>query len=96
MSRSLAALGSLPWVAGTRRCGIMAGIDITDAGRPFPPDAFVGSVVSAAARAHGVIMRPLGDTLVWMPPLTTLHCPQFTGSGGWVPSAFRKARRARL
>ena len=73
MSRSLAALGSLPWVAGTRRCGIMAGIDITDGGRPFPPDAFVGSVVSAAARAHGVIMRPLGDTLVWMPPLTTLQ-----------------------
>ena len=73
MSRSLAALSSLPWVAGTRRCGIMAGIDLTDAGRPFPPDVFVGSVVSDVARAHGVIMRPLGDTLVWMPPLTTLQ-----------------------
>lgn len=73
MARELDSLRDLPWVADIRRCGTMTGIELHDRGQPFPAERFMGSVVSDAARAHGIIMRPLGDTLVWMPPLTTLE-----------------------
>jgi adenosylmethionine-8-amino-7-oxononanoate aminotransferase len=71
MQSALDELAALPWVAGVRRCGVMAGIELGTPDGPFPADAFTSSAVCDAARAHGVIMRPLGDTLVWMPPLTT-------------------------
>ena len=71
MAAALAELGATTWVDRTRQCGVMAGIELGHEGQPFPPDAFTGGAVAEAARAHGVIMRPLGDTLVWMPPLTT-------------------------
>ena len=34
------------------------------------PDRFLGAEVCDAARSHGVILRPLGDVIVWMPPLS--------------------------
>ncbi len=71
MERELTTLGELPWVADVRRCGTMTGIELHDRGRPYAPNRFIGTVVSEAARAHGILLRPLGDTLVWMPPLTT-------------------------
>lgn len=71
MQSALDSLSAEPWVARTRRRGVMAGIDLADRGAPYPPERFIGSAVAEAARDHGVILRPLGDTLVWMPPLTT-------------------------
>jgi adenosylmethionine---8-amino-7-oxononanoate aminotransferase len=44
-----------------RQCGWMVGFDLGDA------DA---NVICSAARRHGVILRPLGSVLVWMPPLS--------------------------
>jgi adenosylmethionine-8-amino-7-oxononanoate aminotransferase len=37
--------------------------------RPFPPQARMGAAVCARARAHGALLRPLGDVVVLMPPL---------------------------
>jgi adenosylmethionine-8-amino-7-oxononanoate aminotransferase len=71
LTAALQELRPLPHVSDTRQSGTMVGIDIADGARPFPPDAFAGTAVSDAAREQGVIMRPLGDTLVWMPPLST-------------------------
>jgi len=52
-------------VRGVRQCGLMAGIEIDlRAGR------YMGADICARARSHGVILRPLGDVVVWMPPLT--------------------------
>ena len=31
---------------------------------------FIGAEVCERARVHGVVLRPLGDVVVWMPPLT--------------------------
>jgi adenosylmethionine-8-amino-7-oxononanoate aminotransferase len=43
----------------------MAGIELA------PIDArFLASEVCDRARAHDVILRPLGDVVIWMPPLT--------------------------
>jgi adenosylmethionine-8-amino-7-oxononanoate aminotransferase len=66
------ALGTLagPSVAAVRQRGVMVGIDVQRRdGRPFSPSDLAGARVCAAARPHGVLLRPLGDTLVWNPPL---------------------------
>jgi len=56
-----------------RQKGLMLGLELvadTTSNTPFPPSAQVGARVCAAARRHGVLLRPLGDTLVLMPPLS--------------------------
>ncbi|HHW4681148.1 MAG TPA: adenosylmethionine--8-amino-7-oxononanoate transaminase, partial [Xylella taiwanensis] len=35
---------------------------------PFPADARLGLHVYRAALARGVVLRPLGDVVYWMPP----------------------------
>ena len=51
---------------------MMAGIELRETnGAPLPVERFFGSVVCEQARTHGVILRPLGDVIVWMPPLTS-------------------------
>jgi adenosylmethionine-8-amino-7-oxononanoate aminotransferase len=56
----------LSTVAEVRRCGFMTGIALTD----FPLEARTGHQVVLAARRQGVIIRPLGDLIVLMPPLS--------------------------
>ena len=56
----------LPAVAEVRRRGFMTGIEL----RGFPLEARMGHQVTRAARARGAIVRPLGDVVVLMPPLS--------------------------
>jgi adenosylmethionine-8-amino-7-oxononanoate aminotransferase len=56
----------LPSVAEIRRRGFMVGIQLAD----FPVAARMGHRVTLEARARGAIVRPLGDTVVLMPPLS--------------------------
>ncbi len=48
-----------------RQKGFMVGIELTD----FPLPARIGHQVTLAARRRGAMVRPLGDTIVLMPPL---------------------------
>jgi adenosylmethionine-8-amino-7-oxononanoate aminotransferase len=50
-------------VVEVRRIGTMTGIEVR------PAAARTGAAVCRAARRHGVIVRPLGDVVVLMPPL---------------------------
>jgi adenosylmethionine-8-amino-7-oxononanoate aminotransferase len=56
----------LPGVAEVRRCGFMIGIALEG----FPVEARMGHHVALAARRRGAIVRPLGDVVVLMPPLS--------------------------
>ncbi len=59
-------------VAAIRQCGLIAGIDIvrdTATGEAFPWQEQTGARICHAARAHGLLTRPVRDTLVLMPPL---------------------------
>ena len=56
-----------PSVRATRVTGLMAGIELAPPG----PGLRWGRRVCAAAVRRGVLLRPLGDTVVVMPPLTT-------------------------
>jgi adenosylmethionine-8-amino-7-oxononanoate aminotransferase len=51
----------------------MVGIELVrdrDTREPFDPADRVGHLVCMAARKYGVILRPLGDVIVLMPPLS--------------------------
>ena len=59
-------LADHPAVAEVRQCGFMVGIELSD----FPLSVRVGHRVTLEARARGAIVRPLGDVVVLMPPLS--------------------------
>lgn len=65
--QNLQAMLDLPHVAGVRQCGLMAGIVLT----PYPPDLFMGARVCRRARGLGLITRPLGDVVTFLPPLAS-------------------------
>src|SRR3954454_9546157 len=60
-----ALVAPLPAVRDVRGKGFMVGIELAD----FPLEARMGHEVTLAARRRGAIIRPLGDTVVLMPPL---------------------------
>jgi adenosylmethionine---8-amino-7-oxononanoate aminotransferase len=73
LAPKIALLGELleplaphPAVREVRRCGFMVGIELGS----FPLSARMGHRVAIDARARGAILRPLGDVVVVMPPLS--------------------------
>jgi adenosylmethionine-8-amino-7-oxononanoate aminotransferase len=72
LAESLAPLRGLPHVGEIRQRGMMAGIELvagTETKEPFPARLRMGHRVIMEARRRGVIIRPLGDVIVLMPPL---------------------------
>jgi len=70
--RLAADIAPLAHVGDVRQQGVMVGIELVAerAGRvPYPPAARIGQCVVRAARARGVLLRPLGNVIVLMPPL---------------------------
>lgn len=66
LGSALAPLAAHRAVAEVRRRGLMAGVELA----PPPGAARWGRKVCAAAVRAGVLLRPLGDVVVVMPPLT--------------------------
>jgi adenosylmethionine-8-amino-7-oxononanoate aminotransferase len=67
----LEPLRDLPHVGDIRQKGYMVGIELVRDKRtrePFDPAKRLGHAVCNAIRRRGVIIRPLGDTIVLMPP----------------------------
>ena len=63
-----------PEVHEIRQCGMVAGIELRNAqGERFAPEDRIGEKVSLAARDYGLLIRPILDTLVIMPPLSISH-----------------------
>ncbi|MCU0580743.1 MAG: aminotransferase class III-fold pyridoxal phosphate-dependent enzyme, partial [Desulfobacterota bacterium] len=63
----------LPHVGEVRLRGFMVGIELVrdkTNKAPYPPDLRLGHRVILEARKYGIVIRPLGDTIVLMPPLT--------------------------
>jgi adenosylmethionine---8-amino-7-oxononanoate aminotransferase len=59
-------LATLDAVADVRLCGLMGGVELAPPGKGLR----WGRRVCAAAVRRGVLLRPLGDVVVLMPPLT--------------------------
>jgi adenosylmethionine---8-amino-7-oxononanoate aminotransferase len=66
LGRLLEPVADLPMVAEVRRRGFMVGIELEG----YPLEARIGQRVTLEARRRGAIVRPLGDVIVLMPPLS--------------------------
>ena len=72
LAAALASLAEHPHVGEIRQCGLMVGIELVRdraTRAEFEYGDRIGHQVILAARRRGVILRPLGDVLVLMPPL---------------------------
>lgn len=71
--RELARLEDVRWVGEVRQMGLAAGVELVedpDKRESFDPEHRVGKKVCLEARKRGVFLRPLGDVIVLMPPLS--------------------------
>jgi len=62
----LEPVAAMPEVAAVRRRGTMTGIDLGE----HDPALRLGHLVTLEARRRGAIVRPLGDVIILMPPLS--------------------------
>jgi adenosylmethionine-8-amino-7-oxononanoate aminotransferase len=73
LTRLLQPLKELAHVGDIRQRGFMVGIELVrDRATkfPYPPERRVGHCVAMDARRRGLFLRPLGNVIVLMPPLT--------------------------
>jgi adenosylmethionine-8-amino-7-oxononanoate transaminase len=73
LSEILAGLRTQSHVAATRQLGMIAAIELTpsaDLNERYPTDLRIAYQICRAALKHGLWLRPLGDTLVILPPLS--------------------------
>ena len=71
-----AAFAGHPRVREVRQRGLAAALDLVpDRGSAagFPAEARIGRQVCLRAREHGLLLRPLGDSLLLVPPLCLLE-----------------------
>ncbi|MGZ5360113.1 MAG: adenosylmethionine--8-amino-7-oxononanoate transaminase [Solirubrobacterales bacterium] len=66
LEEQLGAIAQMPEVAEVRQLGFMVGIDLGES----DPELRLGHRVTLEARRRGVIVRPLSDVIVLMPPLS--------------------------
>ncbi len=84
-------LGDLdsPFIGDVRSCGLMAGIELVADKKthaPREPSRRTGAAVCRRARERNVLLRPLGDVLVLMPPLssTTAELENLVAIAEWA------------
>jgi adenosylmethionine-8-amino-7-oxononanoate aminotransferase len=73
LRRLLRGFKDMAHVGDIRQRGLMAGIELVmskKTKRRFPAFRRMGHRVCMEARNHGLVIRPLGDTIVLMPPLS--------------------------
>jgi len=71
MARLAATIGTHRHVAEVRQTGMILAFELCRDGRretPFNPALRIGLAAYKIALDHGVVLRPLGDVLYWMPP----------------------------
>lgn len=71
MARLAAPFNDHRHVADVRQAGMVVAFELTrngDKHTPFPAEARVGLHAYTAALKRGVVLRPLGNVLYWMPP----------------------------
>jgi 4-aminobutyrate--pyruvate transaminase len=70
--KHIQAFSDHPLVGETRGVGLMAAIELVadkDTKRPFEPTQRIGNYCTDNAETHGLIVRPMGDSIAFCPPL---------------------------
>ena len=74
LRRLLKPLAEHPHVGEIRQCGFMVGIELVKnrtTREPYPLEERIGHRVAMEARTRGLLLRPIGNIIVLMPPLIT-------------------------
>ncbi len=74
LSEFLKPLWALEPVGDIRQCGLMVGIELVkcrNRKEPYPLTEKMGFRVARAAKRMGMLIRPLGNVIVLLPPLST-------------------------
>lgn len=74
IAEKLAAIRCLRHVGDARQCGMIVGIELMEdkaAKVPYPWEQTIGAAVCMKAREYGLFIRPVGDVVVFMPPLSS-------------------------
>ncbi|HEX2052100.1 MAG TPA: adenosylmethionine--8-amino-7-oxononanoate transaminase [Actinomycetota bacterium] len=74
LADGLKGIAELEHAGEVRRRGLMVGVELVEdraAGKPYPWQLAMGARVCRRARDLGMITRPLGDVVVFLPPLAT-------------------------
>lgn len=74
LTQLLSELNGLPCVGDIRQLGFMCGIELVQSKQtkqPFSANERIGYHVSLKMRELGMLTRPLGDVIVFMPPLVS-------------------------
>jgi adenosylmethionine-8-amino-7-oxononanoate aminotransferase len=72
IGRCFSKLNELPFVGDVRQCGLMGGIEIVKdkaSKESFDFERRIGARLCLSMRAEGLMLRPLGDCVVVMPPV---------------------------
>ncbi|MEE9610378.1 MAG: adenosylmethionine--8-amino-7-oxononanoate transaminase [Desulfatiglandales bacterium] len=73
LKEGLKIFSDLKHVGDVRQLGFMVGIELVsdpETKAPYPYEAKTGIKVVQEARRHGLVIRPLGDVIILMPPLS--------------------------
>ena len=93
LTELLVPLRAMPQVFEVRQCGLIAGIEVRQRDRqPFAESSQVGARVCFAARAHGLLTRPIRDTIVLMAPYCITDA-QLARAVGAIASAIEEVCR---
>lgn len=74
LTQWLKSMTDTPHVGDVRQRGLMVGIELVrdkTTKEPYPLSVKAGHRVAAMARSKGLILRPIGNVIVLMPPLST-------------------------
>lgn len=63
-------LANNKYVGEIRQAGFIAGIDIVNEDKLFPVQTRIGHQVALELRKKGIILRPIGNVMIIMPPLS--------------------------
>ena len=66
--------GKMPYVGNARQCGMLAGIELMrdkENKVPFDPALLIAGGICQNARKYGLIVRNIGDVIIFMPPLAS-------------------------
>ena len=72
LTQLLQPLKTHPHVGDIRQKGFMTGIEVVEnksTRKSFDPSRRIGNHICHRLRSRGIILRPLGDVIVMMPPL---------------------------
>jgi adenosylmethionine-8-amino-7-oxononanoate aminotransferase len=71
-AKKLTDIAAMEHVGEARQCGLIIGIEIVEdkkMKKPYSWKKAMGGEVCLKAREHGLFIRPVGDVIVFMPPL---------------------------